>query len=246
MWKRRARPDEISGPLTAVIFDVDGTLVDSVDLHAECWRQALARFGKKVAFEAVRSQIGKGGDQLLPVFLDRKELKSFGKELEEYRTAQWKSEYLGQVRAFPMVRELVERLLEDGKKIALASSAKADELAIYEQIARIDDLVPATTSADDAKKSKPHPDVFQAALAKLGKPDRARVLVVGDTPWDADGAARAGLRSIGVLCGGFAPEDLVSAGCIDLYWDPEDLLAHYDVSPLTREDLVVETAHMGP
>src|SRR6476660_2595698 len=150
------------GMIGAAIFDVDGTLVDSVDLHARAWQEALAHFGYKVDFEEVRSQIGKGGDQLLQVFLSRAELARHGEELEQYRGNLFKRKYLSQVHGFPRVRELFQRLLRDGKRIALASSAKGDELQAYKRAAGIGDLIDTETSSDDAEKSKPHPDIFEA------------------------------------------------------------------------------------
>ncbi len=218
--------------IQAVIFDVDGTLVDSVDLHARAWQEAFAEFGKEVGFTDVRAQIGKGGDQLLPVFLSPGEIDEFGKALEEWRGEHFKSRYLPEVRAFPKTRELFQRVLADGRNVALASSAKEAELKIYEEIAQIGDLVRAETSANDAKKSKPHPDIFQAALGRLGEMDPAQVIVVGDTPWDAIAAAKAGMRAVGVRCGGFAEEDLRAAGCIAIFADPADLLARHDEFPL--------------
>jgi HAD superfamily hydrolase (TIGR01509 family) len=219
--------------IEAVIFDIDGTLVDSVDLHAEAWRAAFKKFGKTIPFMEVRRQIGKGADQLLPVFWSAPELAKFGNALDEYRGELYKREYLPHVTAFPRVRELFERLRQDGKRIALASSAKGNELETYKRVARIDDLVKAETSSDDADKSKPHPDIFEAAIEKLDGVDPDRALVVGDTPYDAEAAAKAGLRTIGVLCGGWSEKDLAKAGCIAVYQDPADLLANYDTSPLT-------------
>ena len=221
--------------IEAVIFDIDGTLVDSVDLHARAWQEAFRRFGREVPFEEVRHQIGKGGDQLMPVFFSHGELERFGGEMEEYRGRLYKSEYLPQVRAFPRVRELFERIRRDGKRIALASSAKAEELAAYKKIARISDLVEEETSADDAERSKPHPDIFEAALGQLEGVRPGRAVVVGDTPYDAQAAGKAGLRTVGVLCGGFPERELREAGCVALYQDPADLLARYDDSVLGRE-----------
>jgi HAD superfamily hydrolase (TIGR01509 family) len=220
-------------PAQAVIFDVDGTLVDSVDLHARAWREALAHFGHRVAFDEVRSQIGKGGDQLLPVFLSGDELSLRGKLIEDHRGDLYKREYLKRVRAFPGVRPLFKELLRRGVRIALASSASGDELEIYQQIAGIEGLLHAETSKDDAEKSKPHPDIFEAALRRLGPDvDPRRTLVVGDTPWDAIAAHRMGVRTLGVLCGGFAEADLRAAGCVAIYRDPEDLHIRLDRSPL--------------
>ena len=218
----------------AAIFDVDGTLVDSVDLHARAWQEAFAHFGRKLAFKEVRAQIGKGGDQLMPVFLSQDELALRGKAIEEYRSQLWTAEYMKKVRPFPEVRDLFQRLLRRGLRVALASSAKGDELAIYKQIAEIDDLVETETSADDAARSKPHPDIFAAALRRLGT-SREDAVVIGDTPWDAIAARRLGVRSIGVLCGGFTEADLLGAGCVALYRDPADLLARLEDSPLLGE-----------
>ena len=216
----------------AVIFDIDGTLVDSVDLHARAWQEAFAHFGKQFSFEDVRYQIGKGGDQLMPVFLSKQELERFGEELEKYRGELFKREYMPRVKPFPKVRELFERIRRDGKRIALASSAKADELETYKKIARIADLVEEESSKDDAEKSKPHPDIFEAALSLLGDPPAERVIVFGDTPYDAEAAGKAGLRAIGFLSGGFPREELRAAGCVRIYEGAADLLARYDSSPL--------------
>ncbi len=226
--------------LKAVIFDVDGTLVDSVDLHARAWQEALAHFGKRVEYERVRSQIGKGGDQLMPVFLSREELDEFGEELEEHRGKLFKREYLSRVNAFPAVRELFERVKREELQIALASSAKADELKTYKKIADIEDLVEEETSSDDAEKSKPHPDIFEAALERLEDVSPAEAVVVGDTPYDAEAAGKAGIKTVGLLCGGFPEDDLRAAGCAHIYRDPAHLLAEYDSSPLAALEFKAE------
>jgi HAD superfamily hydrolase (TIGR01549 family) len=214
--------------LQAVIFDVDGTIVDSVDLHAEAWKVAFEKFGKTIPFEEVRRQIGKGSDQLLPVFFSKQELARFGEELDEYRGGLFKKDYLPRVQAFPKVRELFQRIKNDGKQIVLASSAKADELEAYKKIAQIDDLIESETSSDDADRSKPYPDIFQAALACLNDVAPENAIVIGDTPYDAQAASKANLKTIGLLCGGWTKEELRSAGCVAIYRDPEDLLLQYD------------------
>ena len=193
--------------IEAVIFDVDGTLVDSVDMHAEAWQRAFAHFGYDLGFDEVRAQIGKGGDQLLPVFLDEDERARIGEALERYRGELFVSEYLDAVRGFPGAAELLEAVRARGIRIALASSAKGDELKVYKKAAGISDLTDVETCSDDAERTKPHPDIFQAALAKLGlSPDAA--VVVGDTPYDAEAAAKAGIASVGVLCGGFPEAEI--------------------------------------
>jgi HAD superfamily hydrolase (TIGR01549 family) len=221
--------------LEAVIFDIDGTLVDSVDLHAKAWQMAFDKFGKKVSFGAIRRQIGKGADQLLPVFFSKDELDQFGDELNSYRSKLFKQEYLPTVKAFPKVRELFERIKQDGKQIALASSAKDDELETYKKIAQIADRIETETSSGDVKKSKPYPDVFATALKELGNIAPDHVIAVGDTPYDAEAAAKINLRTIGLLCGGWNEEELRRAGCMAVYQDPADLLARYDSSPLARQ-----------
>ncbi len=220
--------------IKAVIFDIDGTLVDSVDLHAQAWKEAFKEYGKDIPYQQVRHQIGKGSDQLLPVFFSREELEEFGEELEERRSKLYTREFLPRVRAFPDVRALFERIIADGKRVALASSAKADELKVYKKLANIEDLVEEETSADDAEKSKPYPDIFKAALEKLGDVEPHEVIVIGDTPYDAEAAGKLKIRSIGVLCGGFPEVELSSAGASPIFQDPSDLLARYDDSPLGK------------
>ncbi|MHC5536750.1 HAD family hydrolase [Singulisphaera rosea] len=220
--------------IRAAIFDIDGTLIDSVDMHARAWQEAFRHFGHEFSFEQVRGQIGKGGDQLMPALLPEDVVKRRGEEIEKYRSELFKREYLSQIRAFPGVRDLFRWIQADGKKIALASSAKADELTVYKQIAGIDGLVDVETSSDDADKSKPHPDIFEVTLQRLGAMPPADVIAIGDTPYDVEAASKAGIRTIGVLCGGFPEHDLQGAGCIAIYRDPAALLAGYPESPLVR------------
>jgi len=220
--------------IKTVIFDVDGTLVDTVDMHAEAWQRALKEFGKEVEFSAVRTQIGKGGDQLLPVFLSREELDQFGEELEKRRGEIFKQEYLPKTKAFPRVRDLVARIQQDGKRVVLASSAKQDELDHFKKVTNIADLLEGETSADDTEKSKPEPDIFLAAIKEGGNPEPREAIVVGDTPYDAIAAAKANLKTIGVLCGGFPEQGLKDAGCVAIYKDPADLLARYEESPIVK------------
>ena len=221
--------------IKAVIFDVDGTLVDSNNLHVEAWREAFRCYGKEVTFEDVHGQMGKGGDQLMPVFCTDEELERFGEELERRRVELFKSDYLPRVRPFPRVRELFERVKADGLQLALASSAKEEELEKHKKSLRVEDLLEAATSADDAERSKPHPDIFQAALAGLEGVSPAEALVVGDTPYDVQAAAKAGIRAVGLLSGGFTEEALRGAGAVAVYRDVSDLLDRYNESPLAKD-----------
>ena len=224
MGMKSETPREIE----AVIFDIDGTIVDSVDLHARAWQRAFAKFGKNILLSAIRTQIGKGADQLLPVYFTKQELDEFGDELENYRGDLFKREYLPQVIGFPKVRELFKRIKQDKKKLVLASSAKKDELTRYKEIAQVGDLIDAETSADDVEKSKPCPDIYEVAIQKLDNLPPENIIVVGDTPYDAEAAAKANIKSIGVLCGGWTLPQLRRAGFIAIYRDPADLFAHYD------------------
>jgi phosphoglycolate phosphatase-like HAD superfamily hydrolase len=141
------------------------------------------------------------------------------------------------------VRELFERLLGDGKRIVLASSAKGDELEAYKEIAGIKDLIQDETSADDVERSKPHPDIFQVALKRLAEISAQEVFVVGDTPYDAEAASKIHLRTIGFLSGGFPEAALRQAGCIKIYQGAADLLADYEDSPIAQRSFVSSQKH---
>jgi HAD superfamily hydrolase (TIGR01509 family) len=232
---RQARRLQQRGMPKAVIFDVDGTLVDTNELHVAAWHQAFLRFGKDVNPARLRAQMGKGGDQLMPVFWSSAELARFGAEMQARRVEIFMRDYLQLSRPFPGVRPLFERLKRDGLRIALASSAKAPELRHHLESLGVGDLVDAATCADDAEHSKPCPDIFQAALARLPGIAPAGAIVVGDSPFDVQAAARAGMRCIGVLTGGFAQGELEEAGAIAVYPDVAQLARRYDESPLARE-----------
>ena len=221
------------GKIKAAIFDVDGTLVDSVDLHAVAWQRALAKFGHEVSFIDARGQIGKGGDKLIPFFLSEDEQADHGEAMEKYRGELFRSDYLHLVRPFTAVPELLRCLREAGLKVAVASSAKQKELDVYLEVAGITDLIDANTCSDDVSGSKPDPDIFEAALAKLGCAAH-EAIVIGDTPYDAIAAKAAGIQSIGVLSGGFREEDLREAGCMAVYPGPAALFTCFANSPLAQ------------
>ncbi|BBQ02468.1 phosphoglycolate phosphatase (plasmid) [Burkholderia sp. SFA1] len=213
----------------AAIFDVDGTLVDSVDLHALAWHEAFLHFGHNVTFEQARSQIGKGGDNLLPEFLTPQQIDDYGAALEDWRGERFKSAYLPLIRPFSAVPALLTRLREKGIKLAVASSAKKDELDVYLQIADVADLFDVTVPSEDVRTSKPAPDAFEVAILKLGVPP-AEAIAIGDSPYDAQAATRAGLRAVGFLSGGFSEEALREAGCMAIYTGPGGLLARFGTS----------------
>jgi len=212
--------------LRAFIFDIDGTLVDSNELHVDSWDRAFRKFGKQFPREQLRAQIGKGTDQYLPEFLTKTEIDEFGKELDEYRSEIFRKEYLPRVKPFPKVRELFQRIRDDGKRIMLASSGKKKDTKYYVDLLKIDNLIEGYTSADDADRSKPAPDIFSVALEKLNLTSE-QAIAVGDTRFDVEAAAKIGLKTIALTCGGTTEEILRKAGAVAIYADPADLLAHY-------------------
>jgi HAD superfamily hydrolase (TIGR01509 family) len=225
----------------AVLFDIDGTLIDSVDFHAESWQRTFREFGKEIPFEAIRHQIGKGSDLLLPLFWSDEELERLEASMSGFRSDLFAREYMPRIRPFPRVRELCERIRADRIQIVLASSADADQLRVFKEIAGIADLLDDDVSSGDVERSKPHPDVFKAAMAKTGIRDPREVIAVGDTPYDAEAARKAGICTIGVLCGGFPEPELRAAGCVSIYRDPADLLEHYADSSLVARKTEIST-----
>jgi HAD superfamily hydrolase (TIGR01509 family) len=226
--------------LKAVIFDVDGTLVDSNLAHVEAWREAFAHHGKELSADEVFAQIGKGGDQLMPVFLSRHEIERFGGELEQLRVELFTRDYLPGVAPFPKVRALFERVKHDGLQIALASSAKEAEIEHHQKALGVEDLVDVATSKDDAAHSKPCPDIFETALARLDDVAPDEAIVVGDTPHDVVAATRCGMKTVAVLSGGFPADVLREAGAIAIFDDVAQLLERYDESPLAASASVDE------
>jgi phosphoglycolate phosphatase-like HAD superfamily hydrolase len=216
----------------AVLFDIDGTLVDTVDLHAAAWREAFLNFGLDKPIEDIRWQVGKGGDNLLPtLFPELSEAQ--GEELSAFRGDLFKRDYLPRTLPFPCVRELFETIVAGGAKVVLASSAGEEEVRFHLGLLACEDLVAATTSKDDVERSKPCPDIFEAALAKAGvSPDEA--VVVGDSPWDVKAAARIPVRAIGFRSGGFPDEALTESGAEEIYDGACDLLGRFGTSVLGR------------
>ncbi|MBE7210669.1 MAG: HAD family phosphatase [Gluconacetobacter diazotrophicus] len=214
--------------LRAAIFDLDGTLVDSVDAHARAWAEAFASHGVPVPEPDCRFQIGKGGDNLLPVFLDERARAEHGEAIEKTHGEIFRSRFRAGVRAFPAVRELFEALAARDVRVALASSSKPEDLEHYTRMLGIEDLLHTATHSGHAERSKPHPDIFEAAQERLHPIPVDESLGFGDSPWDAQAAGGMGLPLVGLRCGGFAEHDLLAAGAIRIYQDPADLLAHLD------------------
>jgi HAD superfamily hydrolase (TIGR01549 family) len=211
--------------LQGIIFDVDGTLVDSNDLHTDCWLEAFRYFGKELERDVVRHQIGKGGDLLVPDLLNAREMLRFGEQVKEYRGELWKRAYMPRVRPFPGVKECLRELHAHRIRLALASSSEGEEVEYYTQLLGVGELLEGSTSKGDAQFSKPSPEIFRAALERIGT-DRARTLAVGDTPYDILAAHRVPLPVAAVLCGGFEPELLTKAEFC--FANVEELLGEID------------------
>jgi HAD superfamily hydrolase (TIGR01509 family) len=215
--------------LKGVIFDVDGTLVDSNDAHAQSWVDTFADAGYEVPFEVVRPLIGMGADKLLPKTIGVRHDSEEGKKLLERRGETFREKYLPHLRPLAGSRALVLRVRDEGLKPIVATSAKDEELKGLLKAAGVDDLMEERATASDAKKSKPDPDIVEAAIEESGVPADNAVMV-GDTPYDVEAATRAGVRIIAFRSGGWDDESL--SGAAQIYDGPAHLLAHYDASLL--------------
>ena len=207
--------------LRAALFDIDGTLVDSNDLHARCWIEAFAKFDVHFSWDEVHRQIGKGGDLLVPDMLDARQMRRFGEKVKKFRTKLWKDQYMPQVKPFPSARQALEGLHARGVKLALASSSNEDEVEYYTQLLGVGELLETSTSKRDAEVSKPSPEIFRAALERIGS-DESRTLAVGDTPYDILAAHRVPIPIAVVRSGGFEDELLGKAEF--LFDDVEELM----------------------
>ena len=216
--------------LDAMIFDIDGTLIDSNPAHVEAWRQAFDRLGYRVAADRITIEIGKGGDKLVPSILGATTDRKDGDAL---RDAQ-KDAFLalaGRTRlpVFPMAAELMAELRRRGIRTALATSSGGEQLDGLFRSAGVDfrELADETTSADDASESKPAPDIVQAAIGKLGLAP-TQCAMIGDTVYDAEASRGAGVACLGVRSGGNAPETLMQAGARAVWRDTGDIHRHLD------------------
>ena len=213
----------------AVLLDVDGTLVDSNDAHARAWVKALAEAGIAADYAQVRRRIGMGGDKLMPAVSGVQEESPEGRRIADRRREIFTSEFLPHLRPFRDADRLVAALRARGLSVVAASSAKKDELRHLLTIAGAASLLDDATSSDDAEESKPDPDIVQAALRRA-RARASEAVMIGDTPYDIEAAARAGVRTVAFRCGGWGDEDL--HGAVAVYDGPWDLLARLDDSPI--------------
>ena len=222
--------------IKAILCDIDGTLVQSNWLHAEAWQIALGAMGVHLQLEELRRQIGKGGDELIPVFVPWWKQKIVEDPLKAFRKEVFKQDFMHRVEALPRARDFLVHCKGQGIKLALSSSADKPELEIYKKIVGMEDLIDEQTSASDTDRAKPHPDIFTATLKRLGM-DARDCIALGDTPYDAESAGKAGLRTIGVETGGWTHDELMAAGCVEAYASVAELLQRFDHSAIMRQGL---------
>ena len=216
--------------LRAALLDVDGTLIDSNDAHARAWADIFREAGLDIPFERVRPLVGMGGDNLLPTLGIDGESEQ-GKELAERRGAHFKETYLRTIKPFPGVRGLLEKMRDEGLDLAVATSSSKGDLKALLDIAGVADLIDTKTSADDADSSKPDPDIIEAALKRV-KARPAEALMLGDTPYDIEAAAKAGVKTVALRSGGWNDDGL--KGAVAIYDDAAHLLERFADSPYAR------------
>ncbi|MDQ6925986.1 MAG: HAD family hydrolase [Candidatus Eremiobacteraeota bacterium] len=213
----------------AVLFDVDGTLIDSNDQHARAWVAALAEAGYPIPFERVRPLIGMGGDKVLPALVPGLEEDSpEGKKIGDARKRVFKERELDTIPPTRGARELLEAVHERGARVVVATSAKKSELDGLLARGDMGPLIDVAATGDDAEDSKPDPDIIGAALKKAGV-NASEAVMVGDTQYDLEAAHRAGVPCVAVLCGGNDPATLRKADAV--YADPAELLGGLDRPP---------------
>jgi membrane protein len=221
--------------VTAILFDIDGTLVDSNDLHVLAWEEAFLGVGKQFPRQVVHDQIGKGADMLVPTLMPEANDET-QKELGEAQGRIFREKYVGRVRPFPLAHEILAHAHGLGQQVALASSASEDDLVHYLDLLKARNIVAATTSSADVARTKPAPDIFSTAMAKLPGVSFRQAVVVGDTPYDVEAARKIGISTVALRSGGFSDAVLEKAGAIAIYDDVAALLADYGDSPLGRDN----------
>jgi HAD superfamily hydrolase (TIGR01509 family) len=217
--------------LKGVLLDIDGTLLDSNDAHAAAFTRAFAEHGLDIPFDHVRPLVGMGSDKLIPSLTGFEHDTREGKAIVERKKGIFEERYLSQLKPTPGARALLKRLLADGLRLVVATSAGGDEMKGLLEQAGVGDLIHDATSSGDVDNSKPDPDVIGAATKKSKLKPR-ELLMLGDTPYDIEAAAKAGIRTIALRCGGWWDDDALGES-MAIYEDPSDLLAHWPVVPTT-------------
>ncbi len=213
-------------PVRGILLDVDGTLIESNDAHAHAWVMALAEVDVDVEFSAVRPLIGMGGDKLLPKVCGLHPDSPEGKRASKRRGEIFRDEFLPHIRPCRGANQLLEEFEQRGLRLAVASSAKREELEALLKVCGAERLAATATTSDDAAQSKPDPDILHQALRQIALPND-EVVMLGDTPYDVAAARGAGVRVIALRCGGHDDSALAANQIFD---DPADLAAHLDES----------------
>ncbi|BBX10710.1 HAD family hydrolase [Mycolicibacterium aichiense] len=213
----------------AVLFDIDGTLVDSNYLHVHAWQQAFHEVGLPVQAWHVHRSIGMDGSTLVDQLSDGAD-DDTQKRLKDFHTRHYEAG-ADLLTALPGARELLQRVADLGLQVVLATSAPENELAMLRKTLGCDDLVSAITSSEDVEQAKPRPDIVNVALEKAGVPAQHAVFV-GDTVWDVEASSRAGVPCIAVLSGGVGRGELERAGAAAIFDDAQELLDNLDGSPV--------------
>jgi len=214
----------------AAVFDVDGTLVDTNHLHVVTWWEAFRQAGHRVPMHAVHRAVGLGSDDLIAHLLGEDRDTDADSELSAAHKALY-GQYFDRLPPLRDAGRLLRRLRDDGWTVVLATSASGSELSALRGAIDADDAIAATASADDVEAGKPSPEPVAHALELVGASAEGAVFV-GDTVWDMQAGRRAGVRCVGLLCGGIPRADLTEAGAETVYDDPADLLASLSASPL--------------
>ncbi|PZS17789.1 MAG: HAD family hydrolase [Pseudonocardiales bacterium] len=222
--------DTQAGQLSGVLFDVDGTLVDTPYLHAVCWGEALRQGGHDVPMATVHRAIGMGSAELLDHLLGGGRDEAGDEALNTAHLTLYKLSW-GRLRPLPGARDLLKECAGRGLRVVLASSAGQEELDALRSALDADDAITTATSSSDADAGKPHPDILRAALDESGLAAQ-RAVLVGDAVWDGKAAQRAGVPFVGVTCGGTSQAELREAGAVEVWRDPAELLAHFAGSAL--------------
>ncbi|OEJ28262.1 HAD family hydrolase [Streptomyces agglomeratus] len=227
----------------AVVFDVDGTLVDTNHLHVTAWWEAFRQAGHDVMMHDIHRAVGLPGHDLIARLLpDGRDTGQDDGISAAHKTLY--ATYADRLPALPDAGRLLRTLAERGWTVVLATSASGGELAALRRAIDADDAITATAGADDVSEGKPAPEPVERALELAGVPaDRA--VFVGDTVWDMKAATRAGVLAVALRCGGIPQDDLEEAGAAAVYQDPADLLARLDGSPVAGLEQRLEGAPMG-
>ena len=214
----------------AALLDVDGTLIDANYHHALAWYRAFRQHGVVLPIWKVHRSIGMGGDKLIRALAGDDVEQERGDEIRAAEKVLY-VELMDETEPLAGARDLVAELKERGLTVVLASSAKEHELDHYLDQLDVRDLADDWTSAADVEATKPDPDLVQAALDKAGTED---AVMVGDTQWDCEAAAKAGIPTIAVMTGGWSEDELRQAGAIAVFESVEELIERLDETTLGR------------